>query len=177
MIRKVLPSKSVIYQSALHPKEVMQRLQDRIEAPRSFGFGSGQNRYSKPYIGKTWGNRFQISRVIEYRNSFLPQISGTVIAKGAGSQIEVDMKLAEGIQIFVILWLIGVSFAAIAIPTGMYFENAEATAGFAILIPIIMLIAGSTLVYFGFKTESKKSLVELEEILGARLVSPTPNTN
>lgn len=38
------------------------------------------------------------------------------------------------------------------------------------LIPFFMLAIGILMVYFGFKTESRKSIKDLEEILKAKIL-------
>ncbi|RXM40882.1 hypothetical protein BOQ62_03640 [Chryseobacterium sp. CH21] len=71
---KYLPFERITYTTNLSEQEVLTRLSGFVE-PKKFGLGRN---YIKEYEGSINDNNFEISRVIRNRNSFLPQIIGTV---------------------------------------------------------------------------------------------------
>jgi hypothetical protein len=162
---KYLPVEYVIYKTKLSIEQTIQKLADNIEAEKSFGFGALNYSYSKPYIGKITGNRFEIERAISYRNSFLPQIKGEIYSEFDGTKIKVDMKPHLFVLFFMTLWFGGVFIGCIA--TTFAFFTKEFTP--FVLIPYGMLIFGITLFYGSFKIESSISKKDLLKILEAEI--------
>ena len=171
MIKKILPFEKLIYSSKLTKEELLTHLENEIEAEKSFGFGAHNYSYSKPYIGKIYNNTFEIKRVINYRNSFLPKINGEIQNDINGSKINIKMDPSEIVKVFMILWLGGVLLGCIATAYNIIFNDGLNSEGrFFMLIPFFMLIFGVVMVSFGFKAESKKSIKDLEEILKAKII-------
>ncbi|MEN2413072.1 hypothetical protein [Flavobacterium mesophilum] len=173
MLKKLLPFEELFYHSSLTNEELISRLQNEIEAEKSFSFKLNYNSYTKPYIGTMSHNNFKIKRAISYRNSFLPIIEGKITSDISGSKINIKMHLEEFVKVFMIIWLGGVLFACIAISYAYLFTNKTNTEdGGAIIIPFGMLAIGLFMVSAGFKSESKKSIKDLEEILQAKIIKP-----
>lgn len=171
MIKKFLPFEELVYHSKLNKDELLARLDNEIEPEKPFSFSAKSFSYSKPYIGKISYDRFEIKRAITYRNSFLPVIKGTIKNDLSGSKINVKMNLIDFVKVFMIIWLGGVSLGCIASAYSLFFRNnANSETGFFMFIPFIMLLFGVAMVCFGFKTESKKSITDLEEILQAKII-------
>lgn len=171
MIKKLLPFEKLVYHSSLTKEDLLNHLQNEIEAQKSFGFGANNYSYSKPYIGKIYNNSFEIKRAINYRNSFLPKINGEIKNDINGSKISIKMNLVEIVKVFMIIWLGGVLIGCLATTYNIIFNNGlNSEGGFFMLIPYFMLIVGIVVVSFGFKTESKKSIRDLEEILKAKII-------
>lgn len=171
MIKKLLPFEKLVYHSILNKEELITHFQNEIEAEKSFGFGAHRSSYSKPYIGKFYLNRFEIKRVVNYRNSFLPVIKGEIKDGINGAKISVKMGLADFVKAFMILWLGAVSFGCIgALYSLIFTDTVNSEAGFFIFIPFAMLLFGLGMVSFGFKAESQRSIKDLEEILQAKII-------
>ncbi|MET0945988.1 MAG: hypothetical protein ABWY22_11305 [Flavobacterium sp.] len=171
MIKKLLPFEKLVYHSTLSKEELVIRLQNEIEAEKSFGFRALKFSYSKPYIGKINSNRFEIKKVVNYRNSFLPVIKGEIKDGINGAKIDVKMGLVDFVKAFMILWLIGVSFGCIgALYSLIFTDTVNSEAGFFMFIPFAMLLFGIAMVSFGFKAESQKSIKDLEGILQAKII-------
>ncbi len=160
------PKAEVIYRSNLSAEEVLQRLSEKVEPQKSFGFGWRAS-YSTPYMGNIFGNSFRIRRVINYRNSFLPSIEGEISPAMSGSRIKVAMKPEPVVKIFMMIWLAGVTFGCIAILTTLFNEGPKAF----IAIPFFMLGMGFLMFYFGFKVEADRSKKDLAEIFEAKIES------
>lgn len=170
MLKKILPFEELWYHSTLSKEELFLHLKNEIDPEKSFGFGANRHTYSKPYIGKVFSERFEIRKAINYRNSFLPTIKGEIHNTINGSKIKIKMTLAEFVKAFMILWLSLVSFACFAVLINLITNGIDYETGSAVLIPFGMLIIGTLMVSLGFKTESKKSRKDLEEILQARII-------
>ncbi|WP_343697209.1 hypothetical protein [Flavobacterium sp.] len=171
MIKKILPFEELFYRSQLSKQDLLAHLENEIEAEKSFGFSANNFSYSKPYVGKIYGNKFKIKRAINYRNSFLPIIKGEIKEDISGSKIIVKMSLVEFVKVFMIIWLGGAFIACIAVTYNILFNNGlNSEAGFFMLIPYGMLLLGIAMAGFGFKVESKKSTQDLEKILQAKIV-------
>jgi hypothetical protein len=171
MLRKYLPFEELVYHSNLTKEELIKKIQNEIEAEKSFGFGANNFSYSKPYVGKIYNNRFEIKRAINYRNSFLPVIKGTIKDDLSGSKIDIKMNLTDIVKVFMIIWLGGVFLACLGVTYTLIFNNGfTSEAAFFMFIPYFMLLFGVIMVVFGFKGESRKSVKDLEEILQAKLI-------
>lgn len=148
---KYLPFERIIYRTNLSEQEVITRLSDCIE-PKKFSWGK---KTTKEYEGFVTDSNFEISRIIDYRNSFLPQIRGAVKENNHVTHIEVTMKLHVLVFVFLIVWC---AFALLfLIAMGVAVGIAEGKISVVLFIPVFMLVFVYALTMFGFKSESKKS--------------------
>ena len=126
-------------------------------------FGSSDH---KPYAGSINGNSFSITRIIGYRNSFLPRIKGS-IKKGVGkTEVNIKMRLHPFVLVFMFVWCGGVGFGFLAFLTS---SIGKGTFEPTILIPLAMLLFGYGLTTGGFKYESIKSRKYLAELFEAEI--------
>ena len=158
---KYLPFEHIIFRTSLSEQEVRAKLSDFTEARKSRFF----NTPTKDYEGFINGNSFKINRIIKGRNSFAPQINGTIRANAAGTQIEVKMKLQEYVLAFLIGWCFLASLFLMAI-----FTMEDKTA-MDFLLPVLMLLFVYALTMIGFKIESKKSREYLKKNFEAKIIS------
>jgi len=168
-LKKYLPYENYILTSSINKEEIISRLQENISIKYHTAFQKKQNTIcEKPYEGTINENNFLIHRVIDYRNSFLPIISGEITSKLTGSEIHIKMQLNKFTRIFISLWL-GIIFLVCIGMTVALIVNFSKIANqefrLAGLIPFGMLVFGLLLTILGFKTESAKSKIFLEELL------------
>ena len=102
---KYIPYENLTFATKLSKGQVIDRIKDHLENKKGIrlsfmGFGTK----TKAYEGKVWENNFCISRIIHYRNSFLPIINGTIKNESNGSSIQVKMYLPFSVTIFVLLF-------------------------------------------------------------------------
>ena len=109
----------------------------------------------KPFCGEVNDNSFKIQRVIWYRNSFLPVITGTITAKGEGSVVEVKMSQRKFVIGFEIFWMVAV---CIVLFSHMTFTRDD-------LLPVVMLVFGAVLFTVPYKIEANIARKKLEELL------------
>lgn len=163
---KYIPSENIIYKTDLDSKEVLKRICKIMEPINDYRNPDlYESDTKKLYKGDIEGNSFKISRIIDYRNSFLPVIEGTVEDAVKGSVVKVTMRLGKFVKIFMIMWYGGLG---VGLPIGVFllFKNNFDSISFSNLVPLILALFGSSLVFMGFKSESsisKKYLAELFE--------------
>ena len=166
---RFLPFERFTITTTLRPKEVYYRLV-RITGPRrQLTFWSTPK---KPYHGKIEGKKFEISRAIGYRNSFLPIIKGEFKLTGGNTEITVSMKPHIFIILFMIFWLggVGYSFAVNLDWAIYYFFTTGQTNFFSVLHPAGMFLFGYLLTMGGFVFEARKSKKFLIKLLNAERV-------
>jgi hypothetical protein len=162
MIKKILPIENIHYLSTLNKEELITLLKKEIDS------NNLSTKNHENYIGKIFANKFELKKVINYKNSFLPVINGEIVDGLNGAKIHVKMKLIGFVKVFIIFWL---SMAFIAFITSLVTFLCNDISITIILIPLIMLIFGIALTSIGFKSESKKSIKDLEEILKAKIIN------
>ncbi|RYY70846.1 MAG: hypothetical protein EOO13_05180 [Chitinophagaceae bacterium] len=104
-LKDLLPFEHFVITTKLSREEVVKRIGEIIEPNRSFSFKNLQSGFSKPYSGRITGGAFRMSRNINYRNSFLPVITGQVIVNANKTQVSIRMKPHSIVLAFIILWL------------------------------------------------------------------------
>jgi len=121
----------------------------------------------KAYEGQVDRDGFKIQRVIQYRNSFLPQITGTFKRGRTGNEVHVKLKLNLFVLIFICLWMGGVTVACLST---LFISNIAGGLGYFSLIPFGMLLFGYLLTTLAFSYEAKKSEKDLLEIFDGRIL-------
>jgi hypothetical protein len=152
--------------SPLTALAVLQRVEALVrDAPglwQSIKESFGQDRESDaPFIGKIDGDAFHLRRDIRYRNSFLPQINGRVVATPTGTRVFVTMHVHPLVGAFMLFWFGGVAFG-----TCVAFSHLPIGAA-PTLIPIGMLVFGTALTLGAFYPEAFKARRLLEQGIGA----------
>jgi hypothetical protein len=166
---KILPIENITYTTTLKEEELLSRLSAYVEPVKSnrfFNFYATNT--SKPYKGQIVGSRFNISRIIQYGNSFLPRISGYIVPDYQGLSIKVQMRLRRSTLLFLSIWCGLIGFACIVMLME-YLRHPQFEP--AMLIPFGMLLFAYLLALFSFKYESKRSKKDLMEILQANIVA------
>lgn len=166
---KYLPFESYTLETKLSTKEVRTRLEANIESRQGI---RNNNRLSgntgKPYEGKMTSDSFEISRVINYRNSFLPVIKGRIDTYLGKTRITIKMRMVIFVMVFMFFWLGIVGLVCLGILIMGIIQIRELLQhGFSpvVLIPFGMFALGSLLFTFAFKAESKKAKSFLSDLL------------
>lgn len=159
---KYLPFERITYSTNLPQQEIIKKLSDVVE-PKTISF---RRNSTKDYEGSVDTESFNISRVINYRNSFLSQISGTIQKNNCGTEIQVTMSLNGFVFLFAIVWCLMSSFTfIIVLMKGIRDEGITVE----FFIPLIMLLFIYGLTMIGFKIESKKSKEYLKNLFEAEM--------
>lgn len=166
---KFLPYEHTTYKTRLKPAEVTERLMKITEPKkviRSAYFGS---KSGKQYEGEIGLNSFTITRIIGYRNSFLPRIKGRVETDVEGACIRLTMHLPVFVGVFIGFWCAAVGFACVVVLTRSIQLGVFHAYG---LIPFAMLLFAYGLTMGAFLYETKRSKNDLSQLWDAYEVLP-----
>jgi hypothetical protein len=164
---KFLPTENITYKTRLKEDELIRRLSEFIEPEKTFRFDIFGGGSTKPYEGQISGQTFNINRIINYRNSFLPIINGVIEKDFDGLTIKVKMRLHNFVIVFLYIWYAGVGLGFLA-----FLKQALSNSEFnpASMIPFGMLIFAYALTMGAFKYESNKSKKDLQTIFEADII-------
>jgi len=173
----VLPSRHEVYVSPLQPAAAEAALaavvKPRLNWKQKFQMRNW--RRDGKFMGEVGEGRFSLQRDINYRNSFLPFITGSIAPSqtGAGSDVTVDMKMHKLVTIFTGFWLLMVSFFAVVVLIAAANGKASLKPGevFPLFIPFLMLAFGITLSQVCFRIEAKKAEKFLRSTLNAEVTA------
>jgi hypothetical protein len=155
----ILPYERFTIETALAIEEAQRRLAEAVE-PRKYVRWPLQAR-SKPFEGSVTREQFEIRRVIGYRNSFLPRISGHIRQGPIGATIDITLALHPVVLSFMAVWLLGVGCAALVVVSAAFRAGAFEPFG---LIPIGMFVFGVLLCTLGFNFEAVKAKSLLKQL-------------
>lgn len=160
---KLLPYRKTTVTTKLTKEEVLEKIRQNTAKPDLFN-----PRGSTQFSGIVNPESFKIRRNLDYKNSFVPFMTGRFLQHQTHTTIEVTFKPLEFFIGFMILWLGAVTCACI----GVLYISLTDEKGFSapMLIPFGMLIFGTILFSGAFAFEYPKSkaalldLIEAEEI-------------
>jgi hypothetical protein len=105
IFKYLIPFDRFVIHSRMSVVEAVQALRATVEPRKLFRLSFSRE---KPFQGEVTGAGFRISRIILYRNAFLPAINGTIEPALNGSLIHIRMGLGPFTTLFSIVWLSGV---------------------------------------------------------------------
>ncbi len=154
---KLLPYDSFTIQTRDPLPLILQRLNGEVEAPRiRFGF----SRHRARYQGSVSDGGFKITRIINYRNSFLPIIRGSFEQQPDGTTIiHITMGIHPFVMAFLGFWYL--TWYSGSIPIVFISGMPSIIAVVFIGLPILILIA----FWCGFWFEADRSRREVTEII------------
>ncbi len=161
------PFENITYKTKLTESEIVKQLNSLTIHKEKPYFSLWGNNHAKPYEGEIGEQRFYIKRIINYRNSFVPRITGTINQDLNGSTVNIIMKLPSNVIIFLCIWFAFMSVmsflsfnAGTFYPYSFYFDNLEHW------LPVGLIVFMYSLTMFCFKYESRKSKKDLQKIFG-----------
>ena len=119
----------------------------------------------QPFMGHVDGQSFSLIRVLrDYRNSFVPKITGHILPNNTGSKLQITMSLLPFVKLFLRFWfgflfVLGPVFIAVGIfSSGLEYK-------IFIIIPIAMFAFGYALTQSAFRFEIPKTKDALLKII------------
>ncbi len=118
---------------------------------------------SMPFEGVVENGRFNINRLISYKNSFLPYVVGELQDELDVTRVKITMRLNYFVLGFMIVWLFMFGGAFLI-------DSAQSTGDFmpVLVFPVMMILVYVVLMGF-FNWEVNKAVQFLEETWGEKL--------
>ncbi len=151
---------------------VLQRLQG-VVVPRKWWRFSGSH---PEFEGVVTGTTFKISRIINYRNSFLPIMAGEVHPRlQGGTRIDIEMRMAWLVALFMLLWAALpaaiVAAALLHVDLGLSKSGGPQHPSLQLFgAAAAMLLFGYMLCAIAFNIEAQRARTLLLKILDATLI-------
>ena len=158
----LLPYQKLLFNSPLSREELTRRLAREVSKSR-WGFALFDRR-TELFEGTITSEGFKVSRIIRYRNSFLPVISGNFSPTAKGVRVDVTLRLHGAVLAFSVVWLSFVGLGAAAVVLELLRSE---PLGQVRLIPLGMLAFFYLLVTLSFGFEARKARKLLSEIFEA----------
>ncbi|MFN6565506.1 MAG: hypothetical protein RMY28_037675 [Nostoc sp. ChiSLP01] len=156
---KVLPYNTFTISTPDTLSVVLQRLNAKVEPTKAFRFSTKH----APYQGSISEEGFKISRIIHYRNSFLPMIRGRFEVESHQTIIHIEMSLHPFVMAFLGFWFF-LWYGAIA-PITLTGAMPKHMAVVFVGMPILMLVV----FWLAFWLEANRSRTELTQIIQGRV--------
>ncbi|AEA43282.1 hypothetical protein Fluta_1287 [Fluviicola taffensis DSM 16823] len=166
---RFLPFEKYRVVTTLSEEEIIERLKIITRTISKIQFSTRKAailRSNYDYNGEISGKNFEIWRNINYRNSFIPIITGTVGSKLDKTEIHVSMKLSLLAKIVLIIVL---SIACVIFLIGFTFYPF----GFKVFIPVFAIILSYLVIFLAFKLEARISKKDLNTIFKAETETNT----
>ncbi len=155
-LTKWLPYEHFVLITHLKGDEIVQKLQQHVEPKKWLRLPF--KKPGKPYEGSVHFGYFNITRIINYRNSFLPEIDGKIIEQFTVTEVHIKMQMNIFVILFMITWL---GFTGVATILMAFVSS-------AVIAPAFMFTFGWCLMLGGFKYESRISTKWLKDVLEAK---------
>lgn len=172
----ILPSRRLVLHTPLTPDQAAQALQGDLAEKRGWADRLGRSG-GGGFVGNVKGTTFECERDINYRNSFLPQVKGTLTpdAEHGGSRVAVVLALHPLVAAFMYAWLgfvllIGVPLAIATLSDATSGDGGRQLMGG--VIPLGMLVFGLVLPRLAFGYEAKQALAFVKTSLSAQELEP-----
>ncbi|OFZ19107.1 MAG: hypothetical protein A2X94_10180 [Bdellovibrionales bacterium GWB1_55_8] len=158
----LLPTRKVVIDCHFGMDEARNRIENSIQPMRSFR----EHLYDingKPFEGTFAHDSFKVTRVIRYRNSFLPVITGRLEWTGEACRLSLNMTLRPFVRAFMLIWLGAAFFGCVEVTYAVI--SAQASFSAELAIPYGILIFGFLLMRFAFRPEANKASQYFQELL------------
>ena len=156
---KFIPFEKITYESKLPLEIIEKNIENSIREKKSFNFNFETKPSLKKFEGSKINSTFFIQRIINYRNSFLPDIQINLWQKKLHTEIYVKFKLKPftvAILIISSVFLITILFSVLI---------TEDNINSSILVLLLFLIIIYLMCIFGFNYEVNKAKKEFQQIL------------
>lgn len=158
----LFPYQRLVFESPLSREEITRRLTRKVTKRRQDWF----EKSTLPFEGTVSDTGFKVSRIINYRNSFLPVIDGRFFPLMRGVRVQVTVRLPANVLFFCVVWfsLVGlIGLGSILSPSSV-----KGVSAFEMLIGVLaMSVFFYLLVTLSFRFEAKKASKLLSEVFEA----------
>ena len=159
---KIIPSENINIEIPYTKQDVQKFLKNNIRTKRSIITKLRKKEEKEIFEGTFKNDEFDIQRIINGRNSFIPQIKGKIYSHDNGTKLQAKLKVRRFSVIFIILWTI---FVGIGLVMGIIGVLKQGTNPALLIFPIIMIAFAFGLVHYGFNKEKENSINDLKKIV------------
>ncbi len=152
-----LPYSRIVLNSPFSPSELITRLQSQTEPRRLLRWSREHNVFE----GEINGNHFCIRRIMDYRNSFRPEIYGQIEPITGGSQITLTFHLHMATLFFILGWFL---FCVIITLSTLFFPTNDENSRWVTAAPLGMILFGYAITMGGFYYEKEQGLDSFSRI-------------
>lgn len=150
---KWLPLDKFTLKTSLSSLETARKIAEHVQPWDTVILGMGGT-YKKAYVGHVSKTRFEIQRLIWYRNAFLPKINGEIEGVGDGTTVTFKMRIQGFAILFMGLGFILLGYAILdlsyrSIKVGAFDSYICAPLGMFVILYLFMLIC--------YKLEARRS--------------------
>lgn len=153
----LIPYKRIAITTLLSPEAARQRVIEVVE-PRRF---VRVPPIRGPYQGTVQNNTFKATRIITYRNSFLPVVCGSIEPNTTGSTVHITFRPNLFVLVLMTMWLGCVTFF---LTIGIVSQAVELIVGTA-----FMWVVGYGMWLGGFVFEARKAEAFFTELFNQRV--------
>jgi len=166
---KIFPSKKINLITYLEKEEVLFKLKENTEKIKN---KYPKKKSKKIYEGNIDNDCFLIQKIIYSRNSFSPQIKGTIIDKKNKIKIELEFELRSFTYILVLMFSIAIGISFIATFGGIFTLEFSPLICLAHLIILMFLYFN---MYFEFNRETESVELNFKNILQGTITTRNNN--
>ena len=160
---RVFPYRRIIVRTRLSALEAQSRIAEVTDPPNLNWFKRGK----KPFHGSVNNMEFKVFRTINYRNSFLPQISGRISPDPLGSTIQLTMHPHPASALFMAMWLGVVGMIFFVFLGAMLIDRTNPIEPAALVVPGFMLLLGGGMTSIAFHYEANRAAKFLQNLFEA----------
>jgi hypothetical protein len=156
---KILPYENFTISTPDSLAVIIERLSTQVEPTKIFRF----SRQHALYQGTISEQGFKITRIIHYRNSFLPVIRGRFEVQPHQTIVDIQMSPHPFVMVFIGFWCL--FWYGISVPFALNGAFSQSMAVVFLGMPIVILV----IFWIAFWTEAKRSRHELSQIIQGQL--------
>jgi hypothetical protein len=147
------------------PQTLFDRLSHEVEARKLFRTRSLFSQPSvTPYEGTVSESGFKITRIINYRNSFLPVLRGRFIAEPPGTVVKITLSLHPAVAVLFVAFLGFWCSLSFALPLPSISPISSLSPSLIRHFQIVQLIVLPLVIFVVFKLEVRRSRRDLTRI-------------
>lgn len=153
----IIPKKEITLTTKISKEEVLKRIDK-----------------SKKYKGRVDNNSFRIQRVINYRNTYFPQITGNVYEENNLTRVEVNMTLDIITLVCIGIWMVIMLFFNSFFPDfSIMFYDMDLPPYIIDNMHYLVVAISIAGMYAMFHWKCEQNKEHLQEILDAEIVTNT----
>lgn len=156
---KLIPQETFTIDTSMSAPEVKERMMKHAEPKKWLRLFSAECKF---FQGECSDSGFKLSRIISYRNSFLPIINGKFEEGVNGMKINISISLHPLVIAFMLLWFVGLGMTCLGLLFN--FITSPTNSRPAFVVPVGFLLFGWGLMWIGFWPEVRKAKEKLNLI-------------